>query len=173
MVLDADALPSPDGDECRVLDVHGLRSRGMREGLFCVNRGQERTGWGNPGGGISAIAHSGRSEFVGYYCCSCRTEEGLRGVSRPVSSRVHSGGARQAFEHCSSTFRDDRDDRDGENGFTAQSLVLETCGDGGRFHLQLQQDATSTAQPPGEDGFIFLLTCRRSCYEHPRASKIA
>ncbi len=36
LVLDAEALPSPDGDECRVLDVHGLRSRDMREDLFCA-----------------------------------------------------------------------------------------------------------------------------------------
>lgn len=33
IAADADVLPSPDGDECRVL-VHGLRSRDIREGLL-------------------------------------------------------------------------------------------------------------------------------------------
>jgi len=41
MVLDADGLPSPEGDECRVRDVHGLRSRDMREGLLFV----PNSGW--------------------------------------------------------------------------------------------------------------------------------
>lgn len=43
---DADALPSPDGDECRVL-VHGLRSRDIREGLGLrvkARQGESRQG---------------------------------------------------------------------------------------------------------------------------------